>query len=120
MAVSGRSLLSVRWLLASISNMSTGLLIAITAIVATIIWTLIARRPGHPAGRDAIVRCSQGHLYTTIWIPGASFKSIRLGTARCQWCPVGRHWTSVTLVRESELTDDEIQSAHEHHDIRIP
>ncbi len=100
--------------------MSTGLLIAIAAIVLVIVWTVIARRRGYPAGGNVIVRCSQGHVFTTIWIPGVSFKAVRLGQARYQWCPIGRHWTAVTLVPESELTDDEIQRAHEHHDIRIP
>jgi hypothetical protein len=92
----------------------------IVAIVLAIVWMVIARRRRYPAGGDVIVRCSQGHLFTTIWIPGASFKSVRLGPDRFQWCPVGKHWTTVTLVREPDLTEDEIQRAHEHHDIRIP
>ena len=65
------------------------------------------------------IRC-EGHLFTTIWVPGVSFKAVRLGTGRSQWCPIGRHWTTVSRVPESELTQEDIQSAHEHHDIRIP
>jgi hypothetical protein len=28
-------------------------------------------------GGNVVVRCSQGHLFTTIWIPGGSLKSRR-------------------------------------------
>jgi hypothetical protein len=41
---------------------------------------------------DVIVRCSQGHLFETIWIPLVSFKAVRLGTRRLQRCPIGHHW----------------------------
>ena len=58
--------------------------------------TVIARRRGYNFGRNTIVRCRQGHLFTTTWIPGASLKAIRLGWARFQRCPVGHHWSLVT------------------------
>ena len=83
--------------------------------------------PSLPAGRgynmggDVVVRCREGHLFTTIWVPGASFKALRLpGWARWQRCPVGGHWTFVTPVREAELTEDERREAHQFHDVRIP
>ena len=72
-----------------------------------------------PAG-NVVVRCRQGHLFTTIWIPGASVKAARLGWWRFQRCPVGRHWSLVTPVRRSVLTDEEQRSADENRDIRIP
>jgi hypothetical protein len=50
---------------------------------------------------DTIARCSKGHLFTTIWVPGASLKSIRLGMSRFQHCPVGHHWALVTPVKDS-------------------
>jgi hypothetical protein len=50
-----------------------------------------------------IVRCAQGHLFTTSWVPGVSFKAIRLGRYRFQRCPVGNHWTFVTPVGDGEL-----------------
>ncbi|HLJ04156.1 MAG TPA: hypothetical protein VKT31_11995 [Solirubrobacteraceae bacterium] len=71
-------------------------------------------------GGNLVVRCRRGHLFTTIWIPGASAKSLRLGWWRLQHCPVGRHWSIVTPVREDALRDDERQQAAAHHDIRIP
>jgi len=98
--------------------MSTGLLILLAVIVVLIVWTLFRARSGK-AGGNVIVRCAKGHLFTTIWIPGVSFKAIRLGSDRFQWCPVGRHWTTVTRVPESELTQEDVERAHEHHDIRI-
>jgi hypothetical protein len=75
---------------------------------------------GYPIGGNLVVRCRQGHLYTTIWVPGASFKSLRLGWWRFQRCPVGRHWSIVTPVKDSELTAREKRSAHKHPDVRIP
>jgi hypothetical protein len=82
--------------------------------------TLVARRLGYKVGGNVVVRCRQGHLFTTIWVPGASLKAIRLGWAGLQRCPVGKHWTLVTPVKDATLTDDERRSAAEHHDVRIP
>ena len=67
-----------------------------------------------------IVRCRAGHLFTTIWIPGASLKSLRLGWWRFQRCPVGWHWTLVTPVRESDLGEDERAAARQIRDARVP
>ena len=93
-------------------------LIAIGAVLAG--GTVVARRLGYKVGGNTIVRCRQGHLFTTIWVPGASLKSIRLGWARLQRCPVGKHWSLVTPVKDAELTDDERRDAAQHRDIRIP
>ena len=82
--------------------------------------TLIARRLGYNLGTNTIVRCRQGHVFTTIWIPGASVKALRLLGRRFQRCPVGGHWSLVTPVRESDLTEDEVREAREHKDIRLP
>lgn len=79
----------------------------------------LRQRSGRIAG-NVVVRCRQGHLFTTIWIPGVSMKAARLGWWRFQRCPVGRHWTLVTPVRESELTEDELRIARETRDVRIP
>lgn len=82
--------------------------------------TLVARRRGYAVGGRTIVRCRRGHLFTTIWVPGASLKSIRLGWWRLQRCPVGRHWTLVAPVKEAGLSDDERQFARQHPDTRVP
>jgi hypothetical protein len=86
-----------------------------------IIGTFVQRRRGYSGlGGNTIVRCSRGHLFTTIWVPGVSFKSVRLGKSRYQHCPVGHHWALVTPLKDSDLNDQERQEAAEHHDVRIP
>ncbi len=69
---------------------------------------------------ERTVRCSDGHLYTTIWIPLASVKAVRLGGTRVQYCPVGHHWAKTTAVDPSDLTEDERRQASSVHDLRIP
>ena len=78
------------------------------------------RRLGYPVAGNVVVRCRDGHLFTTIWIPGASFKSFRLGWWRLQRCPVGGHWSLVTPVRRTDLTPEEQRFADASKDIRIP
>ncbi len=95
----------------------TAPLIVIGVIVLA---TLVARRLGYKLGGNVVVRCRKGHLYTTIWIPGVKLEALDFGLARLQRCPVGRHWSLVTPVRDSEPTDEERRFAREHHDLRIP
>lgn len=95
--------------------------LVLTAVVAVLaLGTLVQRRRGYKLGGKTIVRCRAGHLFTTIWIPGGSLKAVRLGMVRWQRCPVGKHWTLVTPVREDELTDVDRQLAEQYHDVRIP
>ncbi len=94
-----------------------GFLVALGAIVAA---TLLARRLGYKLGGSVVVRCRKGHLFTTIWIPGVKLKALDLGIARIQRCPVGKHWSLVTPVRDSRLTDAEREFARAHHDAPIP
>jgi hypothetical protein len=82
--------------------------------------TIVMRRRGYGVGANTVVRCHGGHLFTTIWIPAASVKSLRLGWWRFQRCPVGRHWTLVHPVREADLSEGERQDARGVRDIRIP
>jgi hypothetical protein len=89
-------------------------------IGAHLVGTLVARQRGYRFGRNVVVRCRAGHLFTTIWIPGASVKSLRLGWARFQRCPVGKHWSLVTPVKPADLTAEEQRAAAENRDIRIP
>jgi len=89
-------------------------------VVFYVVATVVARRRGYNMGGNVVVRCRQGHLFTTIWIPGASLKAVRLGWFRLQRCPVGKHWSLVTPVRVSELTEEERRLAEENRDVRIP
>ena len=45
------------------------------------------RARGYRMGRDVVVRCRQGHMYTTIWLPGGSLKSLRFGLRRLRRRP---------------------------------
>ena len=85
------------------------------AIEAGSLWLRTGR-----IGGSVIVRCRDGHLFTTIWFPGASLKALRLGPRRFQRCPVGGHFSLVTPVREAELSERERRLARERRDSRIP
>jgi hypothetical protein len=89
-------------------------------IASIIVGTRLARRRSYAFGGNTIVRCRRGHLYTTIWIPGVKLKALDLGIARLQYCPVEEHWSLVTPVRDSDLSDEERRFARAHHDVPIP
>src|SRR5579862_813326 len=92
----------------------------LAAVTSNILGTILARARGYSVGPHAVVRCRKGHLFTTIWVPGVSFKSLRLGWFRFQRCPVGKHWSCVTPVKNSALTGEEQQIAAQTRDVRIP
>jgi hypothetical protein len=71
---------------------------------------------------DTPVRCSAGHLFTTIWVPLASLKAVRLGGTRYQYCPVGHHWAAVTPLDLDGTAPaaEELAKAALVHDVRIP
>jgi hypothetical protein len=82
--------------------------------------TVAARLLGYKLGGNVVVQCRQGHVYTTIWIPGVKLKGLDLVVARVQHCPVGKHWSLVVPVREADLTEGERQFARAHHDLPVP
>jgi hypothetical protein len=96
--------------------------LAVTAgvVAAYAVGTVAAVSQGYSFGRNVPVRCRQGHLFTTTWIPGASIKALRLGFWRVQWCPVGRHVDLVRLVKDADLTPAEREFAADHHDVPVP
>ena len=90
-------------------------------VAAFLLEPLLMKLRGFPIGGNLVVRCRRGYLFTTIWLPGASLKAIRLGWWRIQRCPVGGgHWSIVVPVRGSELTAREEKRARRRHDIRLP
>jgi len=97
---------------------------AITVLLLIVVLvggaTLVARRRGYKMGGNVVVRCRKGHLLKTIWVPGVSLKAVRLGWVRAQHCPVANHWSLVTPIRDTDLTDEERRIAGEHPDVRIP
>jgi hypothetical protein len=90
--------------------------IAVAVVAVYAVATVVARRLGYGVGGETIVRCRRGHLFTTVWIPGASLKSVRFGWWRLQRCPVGPHWSLVAPVRAIDLSDDERRLALENRD----
>ncbi|MGO8905841.1 MAG: hypothetical protein ACLQMH_09500 [Solirubrobacteraceae bacterium] len=93
----------------------------VTIILAALLVEAVALRlRGYRIGGNVVVRCRKGHLYTTIWVPGASVKSLRFGWWRFQHCPTGGHWSIVTPVKEADLTEQEKRIARATKDIRIP
>lgn len=84
------------------------------------IGTVVAVRRGYSFGRSVPVRCHRGHLFATVWIPGASVKSLRLGLWRVQWCPVGRHVALVRLLKYGSLSGAERTFVSGHHDLPVP
>jgi hypothetical protein len=69
---------------------------------------------------ERTVRCSQGHLFTTIWVPLGSLKAVRLGSRRYQRCPVGHHFALVRRVDPGDLGADQLAGAAAVHDLRVP
>lgn len=89
-------------------------------VVAFLLEPLALWLRGYPLGGRVAVRCRQGHVFRTLWIPGVSFKALRLGWWRAQRCPVGHHWSLVTPIRERELGRRERRAAAAHSDLPIP
>jgi hypothetical protein len=89
--------------------------VASTVAEGLVLWA----RTGRPGG-NVVVRCRRGHLYTTIWVPAISVKAVRLGMWRIQWCPVGRHFSIVSPVRETDLPPQQRLIARRMKDLRIP
>ena len=104
----------------SLSRRDRRLTVALAAVVSSVAASILARRSGYSIGRNTPVRCRQGHLFTTIWIPGGSLKALRLGPWRVQWCPVGRHVDLVHPVKDAALTAAEREFAASHHDVLVP
>ena len=101
--------------------MKPGLIVVVVAVVLAVVLVYViptARRL--PVGGDIIVRCRRGHLFTTLWVPLASVKAVRLGPARLQRCPVGNHLSLVTPVDPSALSPADVASARAHHDVPVP
>jgi hypothetical protein len=89
-------------------------------IASVVVEPVAMKLRGYPMAGKLIVRCRRGHLFTTFWLPGVSVKSLRLLWWRYQRCPVGKHWSLVTPVRESALTEQQRQEARTRFDIPLP
>ena len=83
-------------------------------------WAARRSRPISGSDRRVVVRCRDGHLFTTVWVPFVSFKSLRFGAWRWQRCPVAGHWTFVAPLPDDQLTDSERRLAEHFPDGPIP
>ena len=104
---------------AIVSGASWVIVVLVVAVLLVVLNTVMARRGGK-TGRDVIVRCEHGHLFTTTWIAGVSIKAVRLGNSRVQRCPVCDRWVRVTRVRDVDLTAEDRRIAAAHRDSGIP
>jgi hypothetical protein len=60
---------------------------------------VLARRLAAGLRDQVLVRCRDGHLFNTTWIPYATVSVVRRREeVRYQYCPVGRHWSLITPV----------------------
>lgn len=96
------------------------LLVVVAVLIRFVIVARSTKLGGYRFGRDVYVRCREGHLFMTTWVPFVSFKAVRLGMVRLQHCPVGDHLTSVTLVRDEDLSDYEKLLAQRFRDNGVP
>lgn len=67
-----------------------------------------------------IVQCAQGALYSSIWWPLVSVKSVRMGSQRLQRCPVHRRWEKTVQVDGAGLSAAEIAEAEAVTDWPVP
>ncbi len=96
-------------------------MVPVVLVVLVIAVAAVGRRRPTPGPDErTVVRCRDGHLFTTLWVPFVSLKSVRLGAWRWQRCPVADHWTFVTLVPDDQLTDSERRLAAQFPDGSIP
>ncbi len=92
----------------------------VAALGSLAVETSAVARHGYGLGGNVVVRCGRGHLFTTIWIPGASFKALRLGWTRFQRCPVEGHFGLVRPVALADLSEEERGDAAKRRDLRVP
>ena len=88
--------------------------------LAVVVGLIVAGRLNMFERFDRPVRCAAGHVFTTIWMPFASLKAIRLGRRRFQHCPVGHHWSMVVPLDRMSTGGAELRAAAALHDVRIP
>jgi len=93
------------------SNIIASVIVIFVALGAFVLGALIARRKGFTKHGEVVVRCRQGHLFTTVWTSRLSKRRLDLGFARIQRCPEGNHLTIVTPVDDATLTKEEKKQA---------
>ena len=83
----------------------------VVVIVGVVLLNSTIRRRWLPVGtRRVVVRCRHGHVFTTTW----TLRTTPPEVPPVQLCPVCHHYSQVTLVDESTLTDAERDLARRH------
>ncbi|WP_034087224.1 hypothetical protein [Streptacidiphilus albus] len=67
-----------------------------------------------------VMRCKDGHLFETPFLPMVSLKAVKLPRGRYQRCPVDGRWGICDLQFTAELSEDERDEAHRNRTSRLP
>lgn len=67
-----------------------------------------------------VMRCVDGHLFETPFLPMLSLKAIRTPRGRIMRCPVDKHAGPVELMYTAELTPGQRQEARHNRTSPIP
>lgn len=93
--------------------MIIAVILLVVVIVAVGVPNVVMRKKGYSVPGTTVVRCSQGHLFKTLWVEGGSLKAVRLGPVlRYQRCPRCQKFRLVRPVKDSDLTDEERSEAN--------
>ncbi len=92
------------------------IIIVVAAFLAFIVGAVIAHRKGFKSEGEVVARCSQGHLFTTVWVGNFNWRRVDVGFAKIQRCPVDGHLTVVRPVEMSSLTPEEKKLAKQNRD----
>ncbi len=92
------------------------IIIVVAAFLAFVVGAVVAHRKGFKQDGEVAARCSQGHLFMTVWVDRWTWKRLDVGFLKIQRCPVGDHWSVVRPLEMSSLTADEKKLAKQTHD----
>ncbi|WP_051939476.1 hypothetical protein [Phaeacidiphilus oryzae] len=67
-----------------------------------------------------VMRCPDGHLFETPFLPMVSLKAVRTPGGRYQRCPVDGRWRLMDLQITSELSPEQRAEARRHRTTPIP
>jgi hypothetical protein len=82
------------------------IIIVVAAFLAFVVGAVVAHRKGFKQDGEVVARCSQGHLFTTIWVDRWTWTRFDVGFLKIQRCPVDGRLTVVRPVESSSLTPE--------------
>ena len=87
------------------------IIIVVAAFLAFIVGAIVAHRKGFKKDGEVVARCSQGHLFTTVWVDRWTWRRFDVGFLKIQRCPVDGRLTVVRPAEVSDLTPEERKQA---------